>query len=190
MAVKISNCGQSAGKTLNEIKDIPVDLGWYLSGFTDGEGSFNISIKNRMGDYKCGWKVVVAFNISQKDSSIPHLFQRTLGCGTIRYRKDGICYFEVTNVKDWKEKVCPFFRQFPMRSKKQQTFERVNEVNELLLNGKHLTRSGIEQILKLRDSIKVGRKRKYSTQQVLNSFRESSETIRRTPSEPKGESKG
>lgn len=181
MAVKISNCGQSAGKTLDVIENIPPDVGWYLSGFTDGEGSFNISLVNRNRDYKSGWKVVASFNISQKDPSTPYLFQKVLGCGTIRYRKDGICYFEVTNAKDWDNRVRPFFERFPMRSHKQETFKRVSAVVRLLLSRKHLMRKGMEEILALRDSIIVGRKRKYSTQQVLNSFRESSETIRQTP---------
>ncbi len=41
-----NRCGQSAGKTFDE-KVISQEIGSYLSGFTDGEGSFNISIINR-----------------------------------------------------------------------------------------------------------------------------------------------
>ena len=38
MAVKKFNCGQSAGKTSNKSKIIPEEMGYYLSGFTDGDG--------------------------------------------------------------------------------------------------------------------------------------------------------
>lgn len=48
MEVKKFNCGQSAGKTFDE------KLANYLSGFTDGEESFNISVINREKDYKHG----------------------------------------------------------------------------------------------------------------------------------------
>ena len=41
MTVKMFNCGQSAGKTFNN------SLGYYLSGFADGEGSFNVSLIKR-----------------------------------------------------------------------------------------------------------------------------------------------
>ena len=41
MAVKMYNCGQSAGKTFNN------GLGYYLSGFADGERSFNVSLIKR-----------------------------------------------------------------------------------------------------------------------------------------------
>ena len=59
MAVKMSNrCGQSAGKASN--RDIfSEDIGWYLSGFADGEGSFNVTIMKRR-DYKTGWKVCLS----------------------------------------------------------------------------------------------------------------------------------
>jgi len=43
---------------------IPEDTGWYLAGFTDGEGSFNVSTINRNKDFKTGWKISLSFNIS------------------------------------------------------------------------------------------------------------------------------
>ena len=51
------------------MKNIPVDIGNYIAGFTDGEGSFNVSIKKRL-DYKESWKLTASFNISQKDRVI------------------------------------------------------------------------------------------------------------------------
>lgn len=106
--------GQSAGKTSNR------SIGYYLSGFADGEGSFNISIIRRKHDYKKGWKVTPSFNVSQKDDTIPILFKNFLECGKIRYRKDGICYFEVRRIDDLCHKVIPFFRKYPLLSKKQE----------------------------------------------------------------------
>ena len=43
-------------------KKIPSHIGWYLSGFCDGEGSFNISLRKKP-DYKSGWQVVLSFNV-------------------------------------------------------------------------------------------------------------------------------
>ena len=111
MEVKKFNCGQSAGKTSNKR-----NLGFYFSGFSDGEGSFNVSLINRKKDFKHGWKVSLSFNISQKDDTVPRLFKEFLKCGTIRYRKDGICYFEVRSIKNITEIVIPFFRKFPLIS--------------------------------------------------------------------------
>ena len=52
------------------------NLGNYISGFTDGEGSFNVSLKKRE-DYKNSWKLSPSFNISQKDRVILALLKRT-----------------------------------------------------------------------------------------------------------------
>lgn len=166
MVVKIFNrSGQSAGKASKE------NLGYYLSGFTDGEGSFNVSIINREKDYKHGWKVGLSFNISQKDDTIPKVFRDYIKCGKIRYRKDGLCYFEVRSIKDLKEIIIPFFANFPLLSNsKKKSFQNFCKVIQLMVEKKHLTRNGIEKIIELRDSINVGRKRKYTKKQILKSF--------------------
>ena len=45
-------------------------LGFFLAGFVEGEGSFNISLRKK-ADYKVKWQVVMSFNVSQK---IQHCF--------------------------------------------------------------------------------------------------------------------
>ena len=96
--------------TLN-VSEIPADIGHYLAGFTDGEGSFNVSFRPRI-DYKLPWKVSLCFNISQRDEVILALFKRHLGCGTMRQRHDGVWYYEVNTFGAIVENVIPFFECF------------------------------------------------------------------------------
>ena len=86
-------------------------IGYYLAGFADGEGSFNVSFRKRQ-DYKNPWKISLCFNISQKDKVILALYKRYLGCGTLRSRPDGVWYYEVNNFNAICEKVIPFFTRF------------------------------------------------------------------------------
>ena len=86
-------------------------MGYYIAGFTDGEGSFNVSVKNR-NDYTDTWKLTASFNISQKDRVILAKIKDVLGCGTLRERQDGVVYYEVTNIKSLQEKIIPFFERF------------------------------------------------------------------------------
>ena len=79
------------------LKNVSPRIGYYLAGFADGEGSFNISFRKRHG-CKTSWEVLLCFNVSQKDKVILTLFKRYLGCGTLRQRKDGIWYYEVNNL--------------------------------------------------------------------------------------------
>ena len=62
-----------------ERSEMNPEIGYYLAGFADGEGSFNISFRRRQ-DYKLPWKISLCFNISQKAKVILALFKHHLGC--------------------------------------------------------------------------------------------------------------
>ena len=142
----------------------------YLTGFADGEGSFNISFRKRK-DYRYPWKISACFNISQKEKPILQLCQRHLGCGTLRSRPDGIWYYEVNNLKDLRNRIIPFFKRFPFLSqKKQRDFLLFRKIVSLIHEREHLKKDGIERILELRRNMNDGGKRKYSEQDILNAF--------------------
>ena len=50
-----------------DVREIPPNIGYYLAGFTDGEGSFNVSFRPR-SDYVFPWKVSLCFNVSQRET--------------------------------------------------------------------------------------------------------------------------
>ena len=157
-------------------------LGNYIAGFTDGEGSFNVSVKKRF-DYKDKWKLTASFNISQKDRVILALIQKKLGCGTLRERKDGVVYYEVTDVASLKGVIIPFFKRFGfLSSRKSTNFSIFSSIVEKMAEGDHLTDKGFRKILELREILNEGkgRKRKYNLSDVFKG--ESSETIRKTVS--------
>ena len=163
-----------------DLKKIPVEIGYYLAGFTDGEGSFNVSFRKRK-DYAMPWKISLCFNVSQRDKVILTQFKRHLKCGTLRSRKDGVWYYEVNNFTAITENVIPFFRRFGFLSaKKKRDFSKFRELAELIRQGDHLTEEGIRAILRIRDSMNDGGKRKYSDADILSCFEsgKSSETTR------------
>ena len=165
-----------------DVKKVPVDIGNYLAGFTDGEGSFNLSFRKRK-DYSMPWKISLCFNVSQKDKVILALFKRHMECGTLRQRDDGIWYYEVNNLSAIRENVIPFFTKFRFLSaKKKRDFSKFKQIAQLIRKGEHLTEDGIRKILMIRKAMNdggVGR-RKYSDEEILNGMkvRESSETTR------------
>ena len=157
---------------------VPPAIGYYLAGFADGEGSFNISFRPRR-DYPIPWKVSVSFNVSQKDRVILELFKEHLGCGTLRGRPDGVWYYEVTNMNAVIENVIPFFERFQFLSaKKKRDFAKFKQIVVLMKEGAHLTVSGIQQILEIREDMNDGGKRRHAHVDILASLVESSETTR------------
>jgi LAGLIDADG endonuclease len=152
------------------VNEIPPDIGHYLAGFTDGEGSFNVSFRPR-SDYKLPWKVSLCFNISQRDEVILSLFKRHLGCGTMRQRQDGVWYYEVNNFTAIFENVIPFFERFGFLSaKKKRDFSKFKQLAEMMRQGYHLTQKGIEEILKVRLAMNDGGKRRYIDAEILKQF--------------------
>ena len=161
---------------------VPVSIGFYFAGFVDGEGSFNLSFRKRP-DYKLPWKVSLCLNVSQKDRSILELLKSHLGCGTIRYKSDGVWFFEVNNLAEIHEHVIPFFDRFGFLSaKKKRDYAIFKQMAQQMAAGAHRSKEGILALLQLRHGMNDGGKRKYDDQAILAAFggTESSETIRQT----------
>jgi hypothetical protein len=158
------------------------DVANYIVGFIDGEGSFNIPIRQER-DRTLPFRVSCTFNVSQKDRPVLELLKTTFGCGTIRFRTDGVGYFEITKIKDIHERVIPFFKWYPLYTKKQNDFLLFEKVAALIDQRHHLSREGIIRILEIRDSMNGGGKRVRSNEQIIAAleFEESSEAIRGAP---------
>ncbi len=168
-------------QTKQWLKSINPKDGYYIAGFTDGEGSFNVSLKKR-NDYVKKWKITASFNISQKDRVILSWIKKILGCGTLRERKDGVVYFEVTNLTSLREKIIPFFIKFSfISSSKKTNFSIFKQIVKIMSEKEHLKKEGFEKILRLRETLNKGkgRTRKYNLSDVIK-VEESSETIRKT----------
>ncbi len=164
--LKLSEEGE---KVLN-VKKIPPKIGYYLAGFADGEGSFIVTLRQRK-DYRLNWKVSVAFNVANKDKVILSLFKRYLKCGSLRERPDGVWYYEVNNFRAIVENVIPFFERFRFLSaKKKKDFSKFKQIVEIIKNGEHLTKEGIEKILSLRNQMNGGGNHRHSDQEILESL--------------------
>lgn len=148
------------------------NIGWYLSGFCDGEGSFNVSLRQRP-DHKLHWQVVLTFNVAQRDVTNLLLLQKHLQCGRLQKRSDGVHYFVVTNYIELVEKVFPFFKRFPFQSEsKIRNFALFKQIAMIVYSGEHLARGGFMRIVELREQLNEGkgRKRKYEKQDVVKDF--------------------
>ena len=162
---------------------IPPDLGNWVAGFVDGEGSFNIPIR-RERDRGLPFRVSLSFNVSQIGPELPQLLAEVFEVGTVRGRGDGVFYFEVTKPSDLEERVFPFFDRFELRSPKRNDLATFRQITQLVQQGQHLSRRGIEAILALRGPMNRGGRRRCTDGEIIEVLRtwESSEAIRRAPS--------
>ena len=161
-------------------------LAYYVAGFVDGEGSFHVAIQ-RNPDVKMLWQLVPEFQVSQYESSkeVLYLLRNVLGCGHIKPNhkgssRDVTWVFVVRSRHDLVTKVIPFFREYRLRTEKRHDFETFSEIVGAMCLGKHRSRDGLSQLLRLAFSMnKSGKYRRVSLEKILNDL-EPSETVRQT----------
>ena len=150
------------------LQKIPDNIGWYISGFVDGEGSFNVSLRKGNG-HRLGWQVQLTFNVSQRDISNLELMQQRLGCGRLQHRSDGVHYFVVSDHRSIIDRVIPFFEKFYFFSlSKKKNFSLFREIAFLVNQRMHLDTEGLREIIAIREKLNEGhgRKRKYNEKDV------------------------
>ena len=165
-----------------ELYQIPDHIGWYISGFVDGEGSFNVSFRKGNG-HRLGWQVCLTFNVSQRDISNLEMMQHQLGCGRLQHRSDGVHYFVVSDNRSIMDRVIPFFEKFPFfSSSKKKNFALFRKIALLVNKRRHLDPDGLREIIAIREKLNEGRgrKRKYNAKDIVLITKKSSETIRQT----------
>ena|SRR5687768_939130 len=149
---------------------IPDDLGHYIAGFVEGEGSFNVPII-REHDRCLPWRVTLSFNVSQRGPEMAMLLMETFGVGRMRGRGDGVFYFEVTKPDHLEERVFPFFDRYGLRGPKANDLAIFRRITELVQAGRHRCADGIEEILKLRSPMNRGGKRRRTDEEIIDLLR-------------------
>jgi hypothetical protein len=145
---------------------IPRDLGHYVAGFVDGEGSFNVPIR-RSRDRGLPYRVSLSFNVSQVGPEAPRLLLSVFETGTVCDRGDGVWYFEVTRPGGLVERVFPFFDRFPLRGPKAGDLAVFRTITALVQSRRHLSVDGFVAILALRGPMNRGGKRRRSDERSL-----------------------
>ena len=163
-------------KWLNKIRP---EIGYYITGFVDGEGSFNVSLRQR-ADHSLGWQVVLTFNVSQKESYILSQIKKHLGCGRLQKRKDGLHMYVCSNPIAIQEKIIPFFKHFPFLSQgKKRNFSIFCQIANKVFRKEHLTKQGLKEIITLREKLNEGkgRTRKYTIKDYQKSTKENPQRL-------------
>lgn len=140
-------------KEIYENIDIP-NSNW-LSGFSEGESCFYISIY-KSEKYKLGSAVQLVFKITQHSRNIKLLknISSYFGCGRVEKRKSNACDFTVTSLKDFEEKIIPFFSKYPLYGSKSLEFEAFKKAFLIVKNKEHLKEEGLKELEEIKDTMR------------------------------------
>lgn len=136
---------------------VPNLSAWFITGFTDAEGSFRVSI-NKDKTYKIGWQVRGFFEITlhEKDFALLELIQKFFGVGKIYVKKENsaISYI-VSSVKEL-EIIREHFEKYPLLTNKRMDFELWAQTLDIIKNKEHLLSEGLNKIVAIRASMNLG----------------------------------
>ena len=119
----------------------------WVVGFVDAEGCFHVSI-TRHPEMTVGFQVLPEFVVVQhhRDRQILMALKRFFGAGTVRRNHADRDCFRIRNL-DGLKKVCQFFMQHPLKTKKNVDFRKFRRIFLLMERNSHLSREGLLRII-------------------------------------------
>lgn len=149
--------GSDTIKLNNTLATITLQDAW-LSGFTDAEGCFNVSITAN-SRYTLGHVIKMRYLLDQKDSVILNKVYELFGFGkvTLRSGTDNVYRYTATGFKALND-IIAYFKLFPLQTKKALSFEKWLTIHNQVQNKLRacaLTEEGLSQIRTLQKKINL-----------------------------------
>lgn len=143
-------------RDIYNVINIP-DSNW-LSGFSEGESCFYISIY-KSEKSKLGSAVQLVFKITQhlRDIELLKNISNYLSCGRVEKRKSEACDFTITSFKSFEEKIIPFFLANPLHGSKSLELEAFKKAFLIVKDKEHLKEEGLEELKKIKNSMNTNR---------------------------------
>jgi LAGLIDADG endonuclease len=100
-------------------------------------------------------------HVTQKASSVSILYaiQAYFGCGVVKtdnQKMDGMKY-QLSSYKDIDRVLIPFLEEYPLLTSKYLNYLDFKRAIEMLKNGEHLTREGIEKLKEMAQNMNTNR---------------------------------
>jgi hypothetical protein len=130
----------------------------WVAGFVDGEGCFHIGLQKHP-EMSAGYQVLPEFVVVQheRDIAVLHALKRFFGCGVVR-RNHGERYaFRIRSLNDL-GRVCEFFVQHGLKTKKSVDCRKFRRVLGLMGRRRHLTREGLLEVIEIVETMNLGKR--------------------------------
>ena len=143
----------------------------WISGFVDGEGTFYIGIyKNEKTSV--GYQVLPEFRVVQhaKNMKVLYALKKYFGCGVVRRNHGDRYEIRIRKLEHLEKIVLPFFEKYPLVTTKKFDFIKFREVMICIKAGKHLSKDGIVDIIKI--ASRMNRKKKTKALEIMKKLQD------------------
>lgn len=141
---------------------------YWITGFTDGEGSFCLSFTFRTKS-KYSFEPRLSFSITQHKRSVEalKLIQIFFNVGFIRFSKKDNCYkYEVRSTQDLNI-IIKHFKNYPLVTLKKNSFELFCKCYDIIKQNLHNNEIYYQELVRLSTLINPESKRKYTERDLL-----------------------
>lgn len=134
-----------------------LNLSW-LVGLIEGEGCFFVKLR-KASKYSVGYQVELNFFLVQnnRDLILWESIKNQLNCGKISMKSNGVVHFVVYKFSDICSHIIPLLSKHPLLGEKAKDFNNFCKVAELMKNKAHLTESGLQNIIQIKEGMNRGR---------------------------------
>ena len=158
---------------LGDLKNIPNPLGdkgyfltdnkfivlpWFVTGFTDAEGCFMLTIR-KAPRQTLGWQIEANFiiNLHKRDVELLKDIQTFFGgVGRISKERNGCIDFTISSLNQIITQVIPHFDKYSLITHKRADYLLFKQAIMIMQRGEHLTVSGLEAIINIRATLNKG----------------------------------
>jgi hypothetical protein len=129
----------------------------WLAGFTSGEGSFGVKVRNAKENSRAIIELIFQINQHVRDKELMACIAEYLECGKIYKHSLNAVVYRVSKTSDLTEKVIPFFIKYPILGIKALDFKDFCSLAELINNKAHYTEEGLNKIISIKANMNTGR---------------------------------
>lgn len=129
----------------------------WLAGFTSGEGSFGVKVRNRDGNSKAFIELIFQINQHVRDKQLIAYIAEYLGCGKVYKHSENAVVYKVFKRSYLTERIIPFFIKYPILGIKALDFKDFCSISELIKSKAYYNKEGLDQIIHIKASMNTGR---------------------------------
>ena len=132
-----------------------LSIDWVV-GFTDGEGCFYVGIYEHP-EMTAKYQVLPEFRVVQHERDVQVLFalKKFFRCGVVRKNREDRMELRIRKLSCLSSLV-KFFEKHPLKTRKNVDFKRFARVIRKMEQGKHLTREGLVEIVRIAMKLNTG----------------------------------
>ena len=129
---------------------------WFLTGFTDAEGTFSILIQHNKS-YATNWRVkaIFAIGLHNKELSFLETIKSYWGVGNIHKHSSNSLQYRVESIKDL-QVILDHFDKYPLVTCKRIDYEIFKKAFYIIKKQEHTTKEGLLKLIGLKSNLNLG----------------------------------